>query len=526
MNKSLDGVIIKKANRGQQFTEEQLEKFIKCADPVTGPEYFLENYLFIQHPVAGKLRYKAYPFQEVLVKSYHENRFSINLLSRQMGKTTTAAGYLLWYAMFIPDSVILVAAHKHAGAQEIMQRVRYGYELCPDYIRAGVTNYNRGSIEFENGSRIVSQATTETTGRGMSITLLYCDEFAFVRNNIAREFWTSISPTLATGGKAIITSTPNSDEDQFWLMWTEANKVLDNFGNAVKVNNNEVGVNGFHAFTALWDEHPDRDQAWADDERGRIGIERFKREHECEPIIFDETLINPIILASLEGQEPLYKQGQVRWYHKPKKGMTYVLGLDPSLGTGGDYSAIQVFELPGMKQCAEWQHNKTTIQEQITILKQITKYIYEITDDNNNIYYSVENNTLGEAALVSIAEKGEETINGYFMSEPARSGHVRRFRKGFNTTHKSKLASCAKLKELVENQKLVVYSKPLISQLKTFVASGNSFQSKPGEHDDLVMALVLALRIAVFLGSYDPKIQKDMRSSEDDYIEPMPFVVI
>ncbi len=526
MNKSLDGVIIKKANRGQQFTEKQLDKFIKCADPVTGPEYFLKNYLFIQHPVAGKLRYKAYPFQHTLVKSYHENRFSINLLSRQMGKTTTAAGYLLWYAMFVPDSVILVAAHKHAGAQEIMQRVRYGYELCPDYIRAGVTNYNRGSIEFENGSRIVSQATTETTGRGMSITLLYCDEFAFVRNNIAREFWTSISPTLATGGKAIITSTPNSDEDQFWLMWTEANKILDNFGNAVKVNDNEVGVNGFHAFKALWDEHPDRDQDWADDERGRIGIERFKREHECEPIIFDETLINPIILASLEGQEPLYKQGQVRWYHKPKKGKTYVVGLDPSLGTGGDYSAIQVFELPGMKQCAEWQHNKTTIQEQITILKQITKYIFEITDDNNNIYYSVENNTLGEAALVSIAEQGEETIHGYFMSEPARSGHVRRFRKGFNTTHKSKLSSCAKLKELVENQKLTIYSKSLISQLKTFVASGNSFQSKPGEHDDLVMALVLSLRIAVFLGSYDPKIQQDMRSSEDDYIEPMPFVVI
>ena len=526
MNKSLDGVIIKKANRGQQFTEKQLDKFIKCTNPVTGPEYFLKNYLFIQHPVAGKLRYKAYPFQHTLVKSYHENRFSINLLSRQMGKTTTAAGYLLWYAMFVPDSVILVAAHKHAGAQEIMQRVRYGYELCPDYIRAGVTNYNRGSIEFENGSRIVSQATTETTGRGMSITLLYCDEFAFVRNNIAREFWTSISPTLATGGKAIITSTPNSDEDQFWLMWTEANKILDNFGNAVKVNDNEVGVNGFHAFKALWDEHPDRDQDWADDERGRIGIERFKREHECEPIIFDETLINPIILASLEGQEPLYKQGQVRWYHKPKKGKTYVVGLDPSLGTGGDYSAIQVFELPGMKQCAEWQHNKTTIQEQITILKQITKYIFEITDDNNNIYYSVENNTLGEAALVSIAEQGEETIHGYFMSEPARSGNVRRFRKGFNTTHKSKLSSCAKLKELVENQKLTIYSKSLISQLKTFVASGNSFQSKPGEHDDLVMALVLSLRIAVFLGSYDPKIQQDMRSSEDDYIEPMPFVVI
>ena len=286
--KSLDGVLIKKANKGQQFTAEQLDDFVLCADPKTGPEYFLENYFFIQHPVQGKIKYDPYGFQETLVKSYHDNRFSINLLSRQMGKTTTAAGYLLWYAMFVPDSVILIAAHKYAGAQEIMSRIRYAYELCPDHIRAGVTNYNRGSIEFENGSRIVSQATTENTGRGMSITLLYCDEFAFVRNNIATEFWTSISPTLATGGKAIITSTPNSDEDQFWLLWTEANKTLDNFGNE---DPNSVGVNGFHAFKALWDEHPDRDQAWADDERGRIGIERFKREHECEPIIFDETLI-------------------------------------------------------------------------------------------------------------------------------------------------------------------------------------------------------------------------------------------
>jgi hypothetical protein len=520
-SKSLDGVLVKKANKGQSFTEPQLEEFMKCADSKTGPDHFLEHYFYIQHPVAGKMLYKPYKFQKGLVDNYHNYRFSINLLSRQMGKTTTAAGYLLWYAMFIPDSVILIAAHKYSGAQEIMQRIRYGYELCPDHIRAGVTNYNKGSIEFENGSRIVAQATTENTGRGMSITMLYCDEFAFVRNNIATEFWTSISPTLATGGKAIITSTPNSDEDQFWLLWTEANKTLDNFG-----NDQDVGVNGFKSYKTLWNEHPDRDDKWAEDERGRIGIERFKREHECEPIIYDETLINPIILASLEGREPLFKQGQIRWYSKPKKGKTYVVGLDPSLGTGGDFSAIQVFELPGMVQVAEWQHNKTTVQQQVNVIKQLTKYIYGITGDNNSIYYSVENNTLGEAALVAIAEIGEENIHGYFMSEPARSGHVRRFRKGFNTTHKSKLSSCSKLKELMENNKLTVHSKSLISQLKTFVASGNSFQGKPGEHDDLVMALVLALRVATFLGSYDPQIQQDMRSSEDDYIEPMPFVII
>ena len=151
-----------------------------------------------------------------------------------VGKTTTAVGFLLWYAMFVPDSTILIAAHKYTGAQEIMQRLRYAYEMCPDMIRAGVVSYNKQSIEFENGSRIVAQTTTETTGRGMSISLLYLDEFAFVEPNIATEFWTSISPTLATGGKAIITSTPNSDEDQFSMIWKEANKRIEEQINNLK----------------------------------------------------------------------------------------------------------------------------------------------------------------------------------------------------------------------------------------------------------------------------------------------------
>lgn len=190
--------------------------------------------------------------------------------------TTTAVGYLLWYAMFVPDSTILIAAHKYTGAQEIMQRLRYAYETCPDNIRAGVSSYNKQSIEFENGSRIVAQTTTETTGRGMSISLLYLDEFAYVEPNIAIEFWTSISPTLATGGKAIITSTPNSDEDQFSLIWKEANKRFDEFGNQT-----ELGRNGFFPYLAIWNEHPDRDEKWADTERSRVGEERFDREHAC-----------------------------------------------------------------------------------------------------------------------------------------------------------------------------------------------------------------------------------------------------
>lgn len=516
-----DNALVKRAHKTQKFSEEQLSEFIKCANSATGPTYFMSKYFYIQHPVEGQMLYKPYEFQETLVSSYHENRFSINLLSRQMGKTTTAAGYLLWHAMFVKDSTILIAAHKFAGASEIMQRIRYAYELCPDHIRAGVTNYNRTSIEFENGSRIVAQATTENTGRGMSITLLYCDEFAFVRNTVAEEFWASISPTLATGGKAIITSTPNSDEDQFWLLWTQANNNIDEYGNETN-----VGTNGFHPYKCLWQEHPDRDEEWAKDERGRIGDERFRREMECEPIIFEETLINSVRLAELKGIEPIEKQGQVRWFEKPKRGATYMVALDPSLGTGGDNSAIQVLELPSLKQIAEWMNNKTPIQQQIAILREIVGYIADEIGEPNNVYYSVENNTLGEAALVTISDIGEENIKGVFLSEPKAHGNSKRFRRGFNTTHKSKLTACAKLKNLLESKRLIVNSKNLITELKGFTATGSSYSAKPGEKDDLVMSMLLAIRMTNVLRNYDASIEARMKDNLDDIVEPMPFILV
>ena len=249
MSKSLEGVLIKAPHKRQTFSDDELAEFMKCADPVTGPAYFMDHYFYIQHPTRGRMLYVPFDYQKRLIETYHNYRYSISLMPRQTGKSTSAAGYLLWYAMFVPDSTILIAAHKYTGSQEIMQRIRFAYELCPDFIRAGVTSYNKGSIDFENGSRIVSATTTENTGRGMSISLLYADEFAFVRPGIAKEFWTSISPTLATGGKAIITSTPNSDEDQFALLWKGANKCEDEFGNKT-----DVGKNGFKAYRAYWQE--------------------------------------------------------------------------------------------------------------------------------------------------------------------------------------------------------------------------------------------------------------------------------
>lgn len=520
MAKSLEGVLVKRAHQLETYTEHQIQEFIKCADPVTGPEYFMSNYFYIQHPTKGKMLYQPFDYQSRLINTYHNYRFSISLMPRQTGKSTSAAGYLLWYAMFVPDSTILIAAHKYTGSQEIMQRIRYAYEDCPDFIRAGATSYNKGSIDFENGSRIVSATTTENTGRGMSISLLYCDEFAFVRPTIGREFWTSISPTLATGGKCIITSTPNSDEDQFATIWKGANKCLDEFGNET-----ELGINGFKAFRSYWNEHPERDEQWATQQRAQLGDERFRREMDCEFIIWDETLINPGHLVELAGIDPLEKQGQVRWYKKPDPTKTYLVGLDPSLGTGGDPSAIQVFELPSFDQVGEWQHNRTPIQRQIGILTEIVRYLAE-TVPQTSIYYSVENNTLGEAALISIAEIGEENIRGVFLSEPKVPSANRRYRKGFNTSNKTKLSACAKLKNLIETKRMRICSKPLITELKTFVANGPGYAAKPGETDDLVTSLLLIVRMAMLLQTFDAQLDSAMSDTLDDVIEPMPFIIL
>ena len=672
-----DGILIKRPHQKMSYTEQQIVEFAKCMDPVTGPEYFMTNFFFIQHPTKGQIKYEPFEYQKRLIDVYHKYRHSISMLPRQCGKTTSAAGYLLWYAMFVPDSTILIAAHKYLGAQEIMQRIRYAYEACPNHIRAGVVSYNKGSIEFENGSRIVAQATTENTGRGMSISLLYLDEFAFVRPTIATEFWTAITPTLSTGGKALITSTPNSDEDQFALIWKGANKTEDEFGNKT-----EVGKNGFKAYQAHWSEHPERDEKWAAEQRAQLGDEKFEREIECiagdskiqiklpsgeiklvtmlelqqllpdnhksteakeelrggnyliknnkniqvltdngwsafdglavkgqSPIILvsdelghqlkcspthqiylsngltvsaqslkpgqkiatirgparvvsinlsdaelvydlvnvekntrfyannmlvsnckfiraEETLISPMTLAHMEGVEPIERQGQVRWFQKPKKGKIYCVSLDPSLGTGGDAAAIQVFEANSTTQVAEWKHNKTPIPAQIKVFTDIIKQIHSITNEPMNIYYSVENNSIGEAALISLEDYGEENIPGIFLSEPKRAGSGRRYRKGFTTTHGTKLSACAKMKTLIENKKMSIYSQPLISEFKNFVASGNSYAAKLGETDDLVMATVLIVRMLQLLQNYHKELSDQIRDHSDEVIEPMPFVVV
>ena len=521
MAQSLQGNLTKRAHQKSKFTEQHILELNKCMDPKSGPLYFCKNYCMIQHPTKGSMKFEMYPYQEGLVATYHDNRFAIAMLPRQTGQTTCAAAYLVWYAMFVPDSQILIAAHKFTGSQDIMNRVRYTYEALPDFLRAGAYSYNRNTLEFDNGSRIKATTTTENTGRGMSLSVIYCDEFAFVQPpSKASEFWTSLAPTLATGGKCIITSTPNSDEDQFALIWKEANKRTDEYG-----NEQPVGKNGFAAYKASWREHPERTEEWAKEERARIGEERFRREHDCEFIIYDETRIAPIKLADMEGVDPKERHGHVRWYDQPTKGRAYLVALDPSLGTGGDNAAIQVFEMPDMKQIAEWQHNATPIQGQIRILRSILDQIRDRIGETAEIYYSIENNTIGEAGLVAIADIGEENMPGQLLSETIRKGHVRRFRKGYNTTHNAKIAACAKLKQMVESDKIDIRSKNLVSELKNFVAAGTSFAAKPGEHDDLVMSTLLILRMATTIASWDQKVFERLRDSESEITMPMPILI-
>ena len=510
--------LTKKPYQQERLTQQQIRDLAQCAHD---PKFFIRNFCYIQHPTKGRVPFTLFDYQDELIDIYHENRYSISMLARQMGKSTCAGAYLLWYAMFQPDSTILIAAHKYSGAQEIMSRIRYMYESCPDHIRAGVTAYNKGSLEFDNGSRIVAQSTTENTGRGMSLTLVYLDEFAFVQPRIASEFWTSLSPTLSTGGKCLITSTPNNDDDQFATIWKQAEKCVDEWGHPTP-----VGINGFKSYLCTWERHPDRDKAWADEEEGKIGEERFKREHNCEFIAYDETLINSLKLATMEGVDVWKKSGQVRWYHPPEANFhTFIVGLDPCLGTGGDYAAIQVYGLPGMKQVAEWQHNKTSVQGQVRILKQIVNHLQDENPDSE-IYWSVENNTLGEAAVVVITESGEDEFAGTFISEP--KGRGKKGRRGFTTTHKSKIECCAKIKQWIEKDKMEVASKNFLRELKYFIARGNSFAAKDGEHDDLVMSALLVVRMTEIVAYYDDEAFDELRENlddgDDDYgYMPMPI---
>jgi hypothetical protein len=513
--------LIKAPHQKISLTDHQQREFLMCA---LDPLYFIETYVWIQHPTKGRQPFTLYDYQRHMISIYNDYKDVVSMCSRQLGKSTTAAAYILWFAIFKSDQNILVASNVFKAATEIMDRIRFSYENLPDWLRPGVTVYNVQKIVFENSSKIESTTTTANSGRGKSISLLFCDELAAVGSRIAEEFWSAISPTLATGGKCIICSTPSSDEDTFAQIWYAANKTIDEFGNDLP---GLVGVNGFKAFKATWDQHPDRDAEWARKEQAKIGYEKFAREYELQFITADETLIDSQALARLTSLEPRFKMQEIRWWEAPEPNKIYLVSLDPSTGVGKDYAAIQVWKLPEMTQVAEWMHNRSSVAQQIKCVIQVCAVLDQKLRQSPEqmgepeLFWTFENNGVGHSVVELLNEVGLDRIPAQLMSEPGR--------RGFNSNVRTKSQAVVKFKSLVESNRCTIRSKPLISEIKNFVSRGDSFAAKPGEHDDLVTACLLIVRMSQQISKWDDATAEQFADQDlkdlEEILEPLPVVM-
>ncbi len=520
----------KKPGTVTEYTQEMIDDLQRCEDD---PIFFLQNFCYIQTE-GGAAKFRPYPYQEEMIENFLGHKNNVLLTARQMGKTTVAAGYLLWYAMFNPNQTILVMGNNQAAALEIMGRVRYSYEECPDHIREAVIDYNKLEIKFANKSRIISRATTPSAARGLSVNLLYLDEFAFVMPNVQEEFWSAVSPTLAaTGGSCIITSTPNTEYDKFANIWFDSQKTLDDNGFE---REDGVGQNGFKGISVTWDKHPNRDEEWASEERYKVGESMFLREHCCEFVTYQETLIDAVKLRAIKEKymrPHIGTSDNVRWFKKPQKGQTYLFSLDPASGTGGNNAAIQVYEVPSLKQVAEWYCNLTDIPGQVRLMNKLLRMVdLELRkqgDPNPDLYWSFENNTIGEATILAITQMGLDLFPGFLLNEPRRT-RTGKIRKGFNTTKNSKKTACFQLKRLVELDQIEVASEALIKELNDFIARDHEstfFAAKDGCTDDLVSAMLLIMRMIQTVSKYETELAQTVEESlEDDFRAPLPIITM
>ena len=519
----------KKPGTKSLYTDKEIKELAKCS---VDPFHFIENYLYVQHTTKGKIKFKPYEYQREIIRSIHTSRCVAACCFRQGGKTTAAGAYLLWVAMFMPDQTILIVGNKRETAVEILDRIKFMYENLEDWLRDSAIVYNRTSMTFSNGSKIICRATSKSSANGLSVSLLFSDELSKLNVNIQNEFFSSIKPTLSTGGKFIITSTPDTDTDIFAQIWKGANDVIDADGNAA-----EIGSNGFKAVKAIWSDCPDRTQEWADEERRAMGDEMFLREYCCEFITDSDSLINPMALTRLKASTPTFTLGTVRFYKDIEPSKTYIVSLDPATGSGKDFSTIQIVEMPTMIQVGEWMANNAPPREQIRTLQNILKFLRQKmanignndSDVEPNIFWSFENNGVGESIISLILEIGEEYFPGTLVNEPKVMGHIKKFRRGLNTTNRNKVTACLKLKTFIDTDRMLINSPGLIYQLKNFVASGVGFAGKPGVKDDLVMSLVISIRIAEICkewGGFDPDVLRESIDEDDDEEPPMPMIFI
>ena len=470
----LGNPLLKKANVKQEFTEEQVVEFIKCKkDPV----YFAKNYIKIVSLDEGLTQFHPYDFQEKLINNFHEHRFNICKMPRQTGKSTTSVSYLLHYAVFNDSTNIGILANKAATARDLLGRLQTAYENLPKWMQQGIISWNKGSLELENGSKILAASTSASAVRGMSFNILFLDEFAFVPNHIAESFFASVYPTITSGKstKVIMVSTPHG-MNHFYRYWHDA----------------ERGKNEYTHTEVHWSQVPGRDAEWKAQTIANTSEQQFKVEFECEFLGSVNTLINPAKLRNLVYEEPIQRSAGLDIYERVKEDHNYIITVDVARGLGNDYSAFivaDVTEFP-YKVIAKYRNNEIKPMLFPNIIRDIAKAY-------NNAYVLVEVNDIGDQ-VASILFYDLEYENILMASMRGRNGQVvgqgfsgKKTQLGVRTTSAVKKLGCSNLKTLLEDDKIITCDYDIISELTTFAQKHQSFEAEEGCNDDLAMCLVI-----------------------------------
>ena len=496
---------LKKANTPIEFTEEQIIEFVQCQrDPV----YFANKYVKIVSLDEGLVPFQPYRFQERLINNFHENRFNICKMPRQTGKSTTVVSYLLHYAIFNDSVNIGILANKAATARELLGRLQTAYENLPKWMQQGIMVWNKGSLELENGSKILAASTSASAVRGMSFNILFLDEFAFVPNHIADSFFASVYPTITSGKntKVIVVSTPHG-MNHFYRMWTDA----------------ENGKNEYVPTDVHWSEVPGRDEEWKEQTIKNTSEQQFKIEFECEFLGSIDTLIAPSKLRSLVYEAPQTSNAGLDVYQDPVKDHDYVITVDVARGVGEDYSAfvcVDITEFPH-KVVAKYRNND--IKPML-----FPNVIYEIAKSYNNAFILCEVNDVGDQ-VASLLHYDLEYQNVLMCSMRGRAGQIvgqgfsgKKTQLGVKMSKTVKKVGSLNLKTMIEENKLLFNDLEIISELTTFISKNNSFEAEDGCNDDLAMCLVIYAWLVAqdyFKELTDQDIRKRLYEEQKNQIE-------
>jgi len=451
---------VKRDGVAMSFTRDELAEYTKCAaDPI----YFIEKYVKIISLDDGLVPFKLYDFQREMVEHFIANRFSIAKLPRQAGKSTVVCSILLWYALFQSEKTVAILANKGATAREMLSRITLMLENIPFFLQPGCKALNKGNIAFSHNTEILAASTSSSSIRGRSVSLLYLDEFAFVQNS--EEFYTSTYPVISSGKstKVIITSTPNGINNMFYKLWDNAEK----------------GKSGFKPFSAKWSDVPGRDLAWKNETIANTSPEQFRQEYECEFVGSTNTLIDPNVILGLNPIEPNRVRDMIRYYEEPEAGHKYVLVADVAKGVGQDYSTFNVIDISSkpFKQVAVYADNKVSPMIFPSLVVRAGKQY-------NDAMVVVENNDAGMVVCNAIYYDLE--YDNFFVTSVTKSNGL-----GVTMSTKIKRIGCSNLKDIIELGELTIYDRQTVIELSAFGPKGNSYAGLNGEHDDLVMNLVL-----------------------------------